>query len=122
MSAALDLFAIDGPAEVQEMALACSNMWASALGWYYRDCQTALQGKGSGDGGEALSDLLGSRELLGNLLHGFDSDMDPDVLGDAMLDALDRGLKFKPCGMTRAVPEVVEDLSGLNGWRKRGAA
>ncbi|MDT8878517.1 hypothetical protein RSO68_03430 [Halomonas saccharevitans] len=102
-----------GAEEVAELAESCANLWGKALGIFYSDAQAAWRGvKYPPDGGEALEDLLGTRELLANLLAGYGGDMDADRLGDLMLDALEAGRKFAPAAMTRPVPEVVEDYVG----------
>ena len=104
----------DDAAEAREIARACSDLWAGALGRYYEDCRQAMRGVRAGDGGEALDDLTGSRELLGNLLAGFGGDMDADRLADAMIQALDAGLTFRISGMNKPVKEIPEDYSGTS--------
>src|SRR5690554_4548799 len=99
-------------AEARELYRACSDLWAGALGRYFEDCRQAMRGVRAGDGGEALDDLTGSRELLANLCRHFDAD--PHRLGDAMIQALDAGLTFRASGMNRAVVERVEDYSGCS--------
>src|SRR5690554_7810149 len=102
----------DDAAGTREIVRACSDLWAGALGRYFEDCRQAMRGAKHGDGGEALDDLTGSRELLGNLLAAFGGDMDADRLADAMIQALDAGLTFRASGMNRAVKEIPEDYSG----------
>ncbi|GEK72941.1 MULTISPECIES: hypothetical protein [Halomonas] len=110
-----------GATETADLAGRCANLWGQALGQYYKDAQSAWRGsKQPHDHGEALEDLLGSRELLANLLGAYGGDMDADVLGDLMLEAMEAGRRFTPSAMTRPVPEVVEDYSGLDGWRGKG--
>src|SRR5690554_3204456 len=99
-------------AEARELYRACSDLWAGALGRYFEDARQAMRGVRAGDGGEALDDLTGSRELLANLLAGFGGAMDADRLADAMIQALDAGRRFHLNGMNRAVKEIPEDYSG----------
>src|SRR5690554_7838684 len=85
----------DDAAEAREIARACSDLWAGALGRYYEDCRQAMRGSREEWALEVLDDITGTRELLGNLLAGFGGDMDADRLADAMIQALDAGLTFR---------------------------
>src|SRR5690554_3131858 len=104
----------DDAAGTREIVRACSDLWAGALGRYFEDARQAMRGVRAGDGGEALDDITGSRELLANLLAGFGGDMDADRLADAMIQALDAGLTFRASAMNRPVVELVEDYSGCS--------
>lgn len=96
MSAALDLFAMEGvhPVDVDgqagrvELARTCSEMWAAAVVLYMRDCRQALRGIATADL-EALDDLTGSRELLANLCEPIGADV--DVVADAIGKTLNAG-------------------------------
>lgn len=90
------------PDEVVELADACANLWATALGVYYSDARSAWRGiQNGGDGGEALNDLMGHRVLLRNLCRQIGAD--PQRMGDAMLDALEQGMRFNSARMTKKV-------------------
>lgn len=93
MSAALDLFTMDGGHPVdadgqagrEELARACGDIWGAALILYMRDCRQALRGTVTADL-EALDDFTGSRELLANLCRPLGAD--PERVADAMVKTL----------------------------------
>ena len=45
--------------------------------------------------------------------------LDPDMVGDAFIGALDSGLAFSLANMNRVVPEIHDDYSGLDKWREK---
>jgi hypothetical protein len=60
------------------------------------DCWSYLAGKLTPDNGEALGDLTGTRELLGNLCAPLG--LDADQIGDAMQAMLNTGERCKLTG------------------------
>lgn len=107
----------DGAQGRQELARACGDLFAAALGRYYCDAQSVLRGAIHGnDGGESLEDLTGSRRLLEALCDPIGADA--EVVAAAMIEALDAGLRFKPAGMNRPVVERPEDYR-LGEWREK---
>lgn len=107
----------DGKAGRDELARACVELWLASIRTYYTDAATSKRGaKFQPDNGEALADLLGSRELLANLCRPLDAC--PQRVGDAFIDALDAGRRFDTGAMNRPVVERPEDYR-LGAWRER---
>jgi hypothetical protein len=77
----------------------CEALWLSAIELYLCDCYVFLAGKYSQDYGEAFGDLIGTRELLGNLCAKLG--LDVDQLGDAMQTRLNTGEHCKLTGSWR---------------------
>lgn len=96
----------DGEQGRQELARACAEVWLAAVATYYRDAQAVMRGVKSADL-EALDDLTSDRRLLANLCRPLDADA--EVVGDAMIQALDAGLRFNSGAMNRVVPEIHDD-------------
>lgn len=98
----------DGLAGQTELANGCAMVWIHSIKLYYADANAAYRElKQIPDKGEALEDLLGDRRLLDNLCQPLEADS--EVIGDAMLDAIDAGRRFDVARMNRAVPEIHED-------------
>ena len=107
----------DGEQGRQELARACAEVWLAAVRTYYTDAATSKRGaKFQPDNGEALDDLTGSRRLLATLLEPLDAC--PQRVGDAMIQALDAGLRFNTGAMNRVVPEIHDDLR-LGQWKEK---
>ncbi|QTF91671.1 hypothetical protein [Halomonas sp. BM-2019] len=79
----------DGHQGRAELARACGELWQAAIRTYHADASASWRGKHVADADEAFEDLLGDRRLLARLLEPFG--LDPDVVGDAMLDMLEAG-------------------------------
>ncbi|APX94511.1 hypothetical protein BWR19_17105 [Halomonas sp. 1513] len=80
----------DGAQGREELARACADVWLASIRMYYADCAAALRGQtAANDQGEAFLDLWTGRELLKNLCEPLDAD--PEVVGDAMMEALRAG-------------------------------
>lgn len=78
--------------DTREIALACTELWLAALRCYYSDCRSAAGAAKFNIDYEALEDLTGSRKLLANLCRPLD--VDPDMLADLMLEALESGKRW----------------------------
>ncbi len=85
MTAAVDLFELEGTPERHEVALACQEIWLAAIRCYWTDCRAAMRGIKTADP-EALDDLTSSRELLANLCEPLT--IDPEMVAEAIVVAL----------------------------------
>ncbi|MDZ7852937.1 MAG: hypothetical protein U5L98_09900 [Halomonas sp.] len=107
----------DGRAEIHEVARACSDLWASALGLYLNDADAVLRGIKGADS-ESLEDLTSpGAPLLRHLCAQCDADF--ERVRSAMIRALNTGLKFRQSGMNRPVEEIRESFTGCKPPAKR---
>lgn len=107
---------LDGAQGRGELASACAEVWLAAFRTYYTDAQAAMRGIKSADP-EALDDLTGSQCLIANLSDPIGAD--PDRVAAAFIEALDAGRRFDTSAMNRPVPEIRDDLRGLDKWRDK---